>query len=255
MSAASIGASGGDAASWARYVVRPVLILGIVVGVFIWINAVELDSIEQRLLATDVLIEAVVRHIQLVVISTVSVVALAVPAGIALTRRTRLARTLGPPVLAVANAGQAVPSLGILVLIAVFTQELGFWPTIIALVLYAFLPILRNTIVGIEQVDESIIEAAVGMGMTKRGVLRRIELPLAVPVLLAGIRTALVINVGTATVATLVNSGGLGDIVYGGIVQSRSTVLWAGALLVAALALAIDFLGGIAEDQLRPEGI
>lgn len=256
MSGASVGAAGGRrATTWTRYVLRPVLILGIVVGVFVWINMVELDSIEQRLLSTDVIVEAVIRHIQLVVISTVTVVALAVPAGIALTRRNRLSRTLGPPILAIANAGQAVPSLGILVLIAVFTQELGFWPTIIALVLYAFLPILRNTMVGLEQVDESVIESAVGMGMTKRGVLRRIELPLAVPVVLAGVRTALVINVGTATVATLVNSGGLGDIVYGGIVQSRSTVLWAGALLVAALALAIDFLGGLAEDQLRPKGI
>lgn len=252
MSASATGTAGRSSAStW----IRPALIVAIVIAVFVWINAIELDSIEQRLLATDAIVSAVVRHIQLVVISTVTVVLLAVPAGIALTRRNRLARALGPPILAIANAGQAVPSLGILVLIAVLFRALGFWPTIFALVLYAFLPILRNTIVGIEQVDESVIESAVGMGMTKRGVLRKIELPLAVPVVLAGIRTALVINVGTATVATLVNSGGLGDIVYGGIVQSRSTVLWAGALLVAALALAIDFVGGLAEDKLRPKGI
>lgn len=157
--------------------------------------------------------------------------------------------------LAVANVGQAVPSLGILVLIAVLFQQLGFWPTIFALVLYAFLPILRNTMVGLEEVDASIVESAMGMGMTKREVLRRIEFPLAVPVVLAGVRTALVINVGTATVATLVNSGGLGDIVYGGLVANRATVLWSGALLVAALALTIDWLGGLAEARLRPRGV
>lgn len=246
---------GASTTRWTRYLLRPALIVLILVGVAVWLNVVELDSIEQRRLNTSTVIAATWRHIQLVAISTTLVVALAIPAGVALTRRNRLARALGPPVLAVANAGQSVPSLGIIVLIVVFLGTLGFWPAIVALVLYAFLPVLRNTMVGIQQVDDSIIESAIGMGMDKRRVLRRIELPLAVPVMLAGVRTALVINVGTATIATLVNSGGLGDIVYAGIVTSRDTTLWAGALLVAALALTIDFLAGLAEEQLRPKGI
>ena len=245
----------GVTGRWLRYLGRPLLVLAVVAGLAVWLGSADLDSIEQRLLGTDAIIEAVLRHIYLVTVSTVLVVALAIPAGIALTRRTRTARAIGPPVLAVANAGQSVPSLGILVLIAVLFQALGVRPTIVALVLYAFLPILRNTIVGLQQVDASVIESARGMGMSKRQVLRTIELPLAVPVMLAGVRTALVINVGTATVATLVNSGGLGDIVYGGIVTSRNSVLWAGALLVAALALLIDYVAGLAEDKLRPKGI
>lgn len=238
-----------------RYLARPLLVVAVIAGLVLWLNATEFDSIEQRLLARDRIVDAVVRHIYLVTVSTVMVVVLAIPAGIALTRPNALARSLGPPVLAAANAGQSVPSLGILVLIAVLFRQLGVGPTIIALVLYAFLPILRNTIVGIEQVDDTIIESARGMGMTKMEVLRKIELPLSVPVMIAGVRTALVINVGTATVATLVNSGGLGDIVYGGIVTSRDSVLWAGALMVGVLALTIDYLGGLAEDHLRPKGI
>lgn len=257
MSAATtgIGSSASTSQKVFRYAARPVVISAILVGILVFINTREFDSIEERLLAPDAVLQAVQRHIYLVVVSTIIVVALAIPAGIMLTRRNRLARSVGPAVLAAANAGQSVPSLGILVLIAVLFGALGVRPTIFALVAYAFLPILRNTMVGIEQVDEAIIESARGMGMTPSQVLRRIELPLAVPVMLAGIRTALVINVGTATVATLVNSGGLGDIVYGGIVTSRNTVLWTGALLVAALALAIDYVSGIAEEQLRPSGI
>lgn len=256
MTAVATASTGGVSATrLLRYLARPVLVVVLLVGLVVWLNTTELDSIEQRLLTADNILEAVQRHVYLVVVSTTIVVALAIPAGIALTRRNQLSRTLGPPILAVANAGQSVPSLGILVLIAVLFNRLGVGPTIVALVLYAFLPILRNTMVGIEQVDANVIESARGMGMTKSQVLRRIELPLAVPVMLAGIRTALVINVGTATVATLVNSGGLGDIVYGGIVTSRDSVLWAGALLVGALALTIDYLGGLAEDTLRPKGV
>lgn len=256
MSATATGMSTGSTAQTAfRYLARPLLILALIAGIVVYLSIADLDSIEQRLLSTATIIAAVRRHIFLVVVSTVIVVLLAVPAGIVLTRRNRLARSLGPPVLAAANAGQSVPSLGILVLIAVLFGALGVRPTIFALVAYAFLPILRNTMVGIEQVDDAVIESARGMGMTKTEVLRSVELPLSVPVMLAGIRTALVINVGTATVATLVNSGGLGDVVYGGIVSNRDSALWVGALLVAALALAIDYLGGLAEEQLRPKGI
>ena len=256
MTAAEASAGRGPGTQWLlRYLARPALVVLIAVGLAIWLSVAELDSIEQRLLGTDRIVDAFIRHIQLVAVSTVIVVALAIPAGIALTRRNRLSRTIGPPILAIANAGQSVPSLGIIVLIAVFFLALGFYPTIIALVLYAFLPVLRNTMVGLEQVDDSIIESARGMGMSKGEALRKIELPLAVPVMLAGIRTALVINVGTATVATLVNSGGLGDIVYGGIVQSRNPVTYAGALMVAILALTVDYLAGLAEEKLRPRGI
>jgi osmoprotectant transport system permease protein len=109
--------------------------------------------------------------------------------------------------------------------------------------------------VGLQQVDPSIIEAGRGMGMTRRRVLARIELPLAVPVILAGIRTALIITVGTAALATYINAGGLGDIIVYGLVQNRFTVTLTGAVLTAALALLIDWVAGIAEDLLRPKGL
>jgi osmoprotectant transport system permease protein len=108
---------------------------------------------------------------------------------------------------------------------------------------------------GLQQVDQSTIEAGRGMGMTKLAVLRKIELPLAVPVILAGIRTALVINVGTATLATFVNAGGLGDIINGGLTTGREIVTLVGSVLAASLALFIDHLAGIAENRLSPKGL
>ena len=150
-----------------------------------------------------------IEHIQLAAVSTVIVVVLAVTTGILLTRPGT--RRVTPLIIGLANIGQAVPSIGLLVLFAI-TWDFGFWPAIVALVAYSFLSILRNTMVGLQQVDRSTIEAARGMGMTKTAVLFRIELPLAVPIILAGIRTALIINIGTATLAAFVDAGGLGTV-------------------------------------------
>jgi osmoprotectant transport system permease protein len=175
-----------------------------------------------------------------------------VPLGIVLTRPW--ARRVAPLFLGIANIGQAIPSIGILVLLAV-TVGIGFEQAIYALVLYAVLPVLRNTMVGLDQVDPTLIEAGRGMGLTSRGVLLRIELPLAVPVMLAGIRTALVINVGTATLATFIGAGGLGWIINQGNVQNRTPVLLTGSALTAVVALALDWIAGIVEDVLRPKGL
>jgi len=175
-----------------------------------------------------------------------------VPLGILATRPAM--RRFVPLIVGLGNIAQGVPSLGVLVLLAIYV-DIGFGPAIFALVLYAFLPILRNTIVGLQQVDPFVVESARGMGMSRGEVLRRIELPLAVPVVLAGIRTAAVINVGTATIATLVNAGGLGDIIYQGLVLNRLAVTIVGSLLAAVLALLIDHLGGLTEQALRPKGL
>jgi osmoprotectant transport system permease protein len=219
---------------------------------FVWVSTKGLDSIEARILTPDALSLAFTRHLALAFTSTVLVILIAVPLGILLTRPG--ARPITPPVIALANMGQAIPSIGVLVLLALVWST-GFWPAIVALVAYSILPVLRNTMVGLQQVDMSVIEAARGMGMTKRAVLRKIELPLAVPVILAGIRTALVINVGTAALATFVNAGGLGDIINGGIVTNRQTVTLVGSVLTASLALFIDHLGGLAESRLSPKGL
>lgn len=128
-------------------------------------------------------------------------------------------------------------------------------PAVISLTIFALLPVLRNTMVGIEQVDPTIIEAGRGMGMSRLQALRRIELPLAVPVILAGIRTALVINVGMATLAFLIGGGALGVTINSGLKLSRDLVTVTGAGMAALLALTVDWLAAIAERFLRPRGL
>ena len=153
-----------------------------------------------------------------------------------------------------ANFGQAAPAVGLVVLLA-FWLGFSFWAAVVALVLYAILPVLRNTIIGIESVDSRLVEAGRGMGMSAVSVLLRVELPLAVPVMLAGVRTALILVVGTATLATFINGGGLGLLITTGVNLNLVRVLIAGSILVALLALAIDWVGRVVEHVARPKGL
>ena len=235
-----------------RYLGMPVFLGLVCLALYLYVSTQQLDSIEKRILNTDFLFSRVVEHIELAVVSTVIVVVLAVTTGILLTRPGT--RRVTPAIIGLANIGQAVPSIGLLVLFAI-VWDFGFWPAIVAFVAYSFLSILRNTMVGLQQVDRSTIEAARGMGMTKTAVLFRIELPLAVPIILAGIRTALIINVGTATLATFVDAGGLGTVIDTGIRLGRNSVLIVGSVLTGVLALSIDWLASVAEDILRPRGL
>lgn len=241
-----------ETAPRSRSWVPPVIAVALAVGMFGYLGVARLDSIEARLLATDEILARTVEHVRLVVVSTVLVVAIAVPLGVLLSRRWM--RLLGLPVLAFANAGQAIPSIGILVLLAILF-DVGFWMAVVSLVLYALLPVLRNTMVGLNQVDRAIIDAGRGMGMSGRQILTRIELPLAVPVILAGIRVALVLNVGVATLATYTNAGGLGSLIESGIVFNRTPVIMTGSLLTVSLALLVDWAAGISERFLRPRGL
>lgn len=244
-----VGLSGG----WVRrYVAMPVFLILACVALYLWVSSLELDRIEVTRINRPFITTAILEHIYLVVVSTVLVVGLAVPVGVLLTRSW--ARRAATPLLAIFNAGQAIPSVGVIILLAL-TLGFGTGYAIVALVIYAFLPVLRNTMVGIQQVDDAIIEAGRGMGMSKLRVLRRIELPLAVPVILAGVRTALVINVGTAAVATITNAGGLGDIIYAGLINSRAVMQIVGGVLTGVLALFIDYVAAIAEEVLRPRGL
>lgn len=235
-----------------RYLTLPLVLVAICVGLYLWIGSLELDSIEQRALNREYILQRMVQHLELSAITTVSVVALAVTTGVILTRPgpSRVA----PGVIAVAGTGQAIPSIGLLVLFAIWFGTGPRW-AILALIIYAFLPVLRNTMVGIQQVDRSVIEAGRGMGMTKMAVLFRIELPLAIPIMLAGIRTALILAVGTATLATFINGGGMGDMIDEGLTLNRDSVLVTGALLTAVLALAVDYVAGVIEDVLTPKGL
>jgi osmoprotectant transport system permease protein len=193
-----------------------------------------------------------VQHLTITLWASLLVIAVAIPLGVLLTRPRY--RSLAAPVLTVANSGQAMPAYGLVVLFAAWLGT-GMRTVIIALAFFAVLPVLRNTMVGLNQVDQVVIEAGWGMGMSRRQVLRRIELPLATPVILAGVRTALVLTVGMAALAFLIGGGGLGETINSGLKLSRNQVVVTGAGLVALLALTVDWLAAMAERFLRPRGL
>ena len=189
-------------------------------------------------------------HLVLVLISTLVAVAIGVPLGVALTRRPRLAK----PVLGFANVVQTIPSLalfGFLIPLPLI-GGIGARTAIAALVVYALLPILRNTYAGVLSVDPAIIEAATGIGMTPRQRLRSVELPLALPVVLAGVRIATVVSIGLATIAAAIGAGGLGVLIYRGVAIVDYRLILAGAVPAALLALAADSGLGIVERRLAP---
>jgi osmoprotectant transport system permease protein len=261
---ASVAATPGAAASgpgarrardrsWIVLVATPV-VLGLLAALLWWyVAGADKDVQEASALRWDVrLYPQIRRHIDLTLWSTLWVLLIAIPLGVALTR-PRL-RRFGAPLLAVANSGQAIPAYGLFVLLMTW-QGSGPRTAIIALTVYTLLPVLRNTMVGLDQVDPSVIEAGRGMGMTRIQALLRIELPLAVPVILAGIRTALVINVGMATLAFIIGGGGLGVTIFSGIQLSRDLVLFTGAAITALLALTVDWVAAVVERILRPRGL
>ena len=183
------------------------------------------------------LLEQTLEHIGLTCLSLALAALVAVPAGIWITRHPRWSG----PVLGLTGIFQTIPSLALLgFLIPIL--GIGLKPAIFALFIYALLPILRNTYTGINNVDDSVKEAATGMGMTPRQVLTKVELPLALPVIFAGLRTATVINVGVATLAAYIGAGGLGEFIFGGIALNNSNMILAGALLAALLAIVFDQL-------------
>ncbi|PXY24663.1 ABC transporter permease [Prauserella muralis] len=236
----------------ARHLVTPAALAVVLLALYLWVSGQELDSIEARVLDAGAIGDATLRHLKLTAIASLLIVAIAMPLGILLTRPR--ARWITPVALAAANMGQAAPALGVLVIMAMLFS-IGQTVAIAALVVTAILPVLRNTIIGIQQVDRSLVEAAFGMGLTPGQVLRKIELPLAVPVMLAGLRTTIVLSVGVATVATFVNAGGLGDIIVAGIKTTRTPILLTGAVLTTVVAFALDWLAGVLEHSVRPRGL
>lgn len=221
--------------------------IGVSVAVFQTLNGGIADG---EVLNRPFLTDELVRHIVLVAVSFAVVAVLGVPLGIAVARAGRLVRV---PVFLVANLGQAVPSIGVLVLLYAFLG-LGLWPSLIALSLYGLLPVLRNTMVGVQSVDPAAVEAARGMGMTAWQSLSRVELPLAAPVIFAGLRTALVLIVGTATLGNFIGGRGLGDVIASGINQS-DRIVFVGAVMVAALALLADWALSLVERVVVPRRI
>ncbi|HHW55296.1 MAG: ABC transporter permease [bacterium] len=234
----------------ASWLLVPLLlaVIGTLVTVYFVSNPT--DGIVARQLQYPKVLAYLVRHVFLVILSSLLAILTAVPAGILLTRKGF--RFLAPVIINIVNIGQTIPSIAILALF-MSILGLGVRTAVFALWLYSLLPILRNTYTGIQGVNPGIIEAARGMGMPPQRVLWRIEFPLALRVIMAGIRTAVVINVGTATLSTFIGAGGLGDLIITGLSLSRITITLTGGILAALLAILADYFIGQVEIHLLAE--
>ena len=235
----------------------PFGILALAIVLYVYYQSLDLDVSVNRQQASALdwstkLWPQTLQHLGIAFGSTVLVILIAIPLGILLTRPPL--RRYGPVIVSVANSGQALPAYGLLVLFLALMGQ-GVRTAIVGLAVYALLPVLRNTMVGLDAVDRAVIEAGRGMGMTRMLVLRRIELPLAVPVILAGVRIAMILNIGMATLAFLIGGGALGITINSGLKLQQDPVIIVGAVLVAIVALTFDWLGAVAERYLRPRGI
>ena len=197
------------------------------------------------------ILQALIEHLYIVAIPLGLAILIAVPLTILATRMPKLY----PWILGFSNAMQTVPSLALLALLIAMGMGLGLVPTIIALFLYALMPIVRNTYVGINGVSREVKDAAIGMGVTDWQLLWMIELPLALKVIIAGIRTALVGTIGFATLGALIGAGGLGGLIMRGLSMSSNEIVLAGTLPAMMLAFLAEFLMGRLEILLTPRGL
>ncbi|RRO13789.1 ABC transporter permease [Saccharopolyspora rhizosphaerae] len=254
MSSTFASDSGSSTAERLRLLAQPVSVVVLVSVVLGWAFTRNNDEVTQRSLNMTTILDLTWTHFLISVAVAAIVVLVAVPLGVLLSRSW--ARRIAPVVIGIANVGQAAPSMGLLVLFFLFTDgTTGFWIATLPIAFYALLPVLRNTIVGLQSVDTSLVDAGRGIGMSGAAVLARIEMPLAVPFILAGLRTALVLAVGTATLAVFVGAGGLGELIDTGYKLNDYTVMIVGSVLAMALALLVDWLGALAETYLSPRGL
>ncbi|GAX41156.1 binding-protein-dependent transport systems inner membrane component [Tolypothrix sp. NIES-4075] len=195
------------------------------------------------------ILQHTLEHLFLVSIAIVIAILIGIPLGILITRVTSLRQ----PILIIANILQTIPSLALfgLLIPVPFIGGIGATPAIVALTLYSFLPIIRNTYTGITSVDPAIREAGRGMGMTDRQLLLQVEIPLAMQVILAGVRVATVIAIGIATIAAAIGAGGLGELIFRGISVVNNDLILAGAIPAAIIALIADFAIGLLESKLK----
>ncbi|MGW1746796.1 ABC transporter permease [Streptomyces sp. NPDC002092] len=238
--------------TWQKLTFLPAVIVAVLLATWLWFRQADLDPISENALSGGQVSQALWQHVKLTVISTFFVLIIAIPLGILLTRRAF--RKATPVAMTIANMGQATPAIGLLALLVIWLGT-GTKAALIGIIIYAVLPVLSNTIAGLKANDPTLLEAARGIGMSPLGVLARVELPLAVPLILAGVRTALVLNVGTATLATFGGGGGLGVLITTGITNQRMPVLMLGSILTVVLALLVDWLASLAELLLRPRGL
>lgn len=230
-----------------KWLVVPLLLIAAGFAITIYVVNNPTDSMVARALTYDNVLKALREHIMLLLVSMCGAMVVGIVTGIMLSRPRFY--YIGRGIENIVNMGQTIPSLAILALFyTVF--GLGFNVAVFALWLYSILPILRNTFAGIRGVQPEIVEAARGMGMNPLRILTRIELPIAFPIIIAGIRTAVVVNVGAAVLATFIGGGGFGDLIVTGLSTQRNMVIFAGASLVAITAILLDYLIGQVENSL-----
>ena len=240
-------------AEYLRLLAQPVIVLILTVGVLVWAFRRDLTVTQQASISVSNVAQVTWQHVLITAAVVLIVVAVAVPLGTVLTRHRF--RRLAPFFVGIANIGASAPAIGLIVLCYLVTRTTGFWVGVAPIAFCSLLPVLRNTILGYQQVDPALIDAGRGQGMSAALVLRRIEFPLAVPYILAGLRTSLVLAVGTATLSFMVSAGGLGILIDTGYKLRDTVTLTLGAVLAVALALFVDWLGALAEQFLGPRGL
>lgn len=228
------------------------------VGVTVWVTGMDRIGVMTPFTYEEIFLEIRIHLLHLVFPSVLIATFIAVLAGILITR-TGFKR-LGSPIMALASAAMAIPTMGVVaimvpILLALGLRGFGVLPALVALVAWGILPILRNTYAGINNISPGILEAARGMGMTRGQIARRIELPLALPVIMAGIRVTTVILVGTAALAVIVGAGGLGRIILAGVNNRVPLITLQGAAPVAAIAIVLSTILGYVERRLTPRGM
>lgn len=232
---------------WRRVLARPLAVaagLAVCCGIFLLLPG---SSGDPLVLNGPSLVGSLLRHLLLCGVSFAVVTAVCVPLGILMGITGRGLRLV---VFPLANLGQAIPGIGVLALLWAYLG-IGAVPTIVALIAFSALPVLRNTMVGIQGVDPAAVGSARGMGMTRWQALWRIQVPLAAPLIMAGLRTSLVLIIGTATLGSFVGGGGLGDIIDAGI-NISDRIVFVGAVMVSALALLADWALALVELAVTP---
>lgn len=234
-----------------RHQVILATLLAILIGATVWVTSLGKVGIYSTFTYGDLLYSSWA-HFKMVFIAVVIATAIGVPLGVLVTRSGL--EKLALPVIGGASVGQTVPSLAV---IAIMAPLLGFGlqSAIVALVIYGLLPILRNSYTSIKTIDPAVIEAARGMGLTRMQIARKIELPLAMPVIIAGIRISTVITVGTAELAVLVGGAGLGKITLTGVFAREALIILQGAAPTAAMAITLGFFLERVEQWMMPRGI
>ncbi len=241
-----------------RYIAFVVL-LGLLLGVLVWVTSFVTEA--QGLmnpLAWEEIYDLTIEHIQMVVVAEAIAIAIGVPLGILIALPQF--RALSPPVLGFAGVGQSVPSLAVIAIMSpIFAllslNSTGYWPVVVALIIYGLMPIIRNAFAGMSNVDPALIEAGRGMGMTQGQIIRQVQIPIAISVIVAGIRTSTTLNVGAATLGVLNGAGGLGEPILSGMATSTYLVTLQGGAAAAALAVIVDRLIGGVESWLTPKGL